>query len=79
SAFHFARLFKAATGDSPFQFVTRKRMERAKELLRKTRLPVSDIAERVGYQQPSHFSARFRSVLGCRPDAYRKSTGRRPC
>ena len=45
SAFHFARLFKAATGDSPFQFVTRTRMERAKELLRKTRLPVSDIAE----------------------------------
>jgi len=72
SAFHFARLFKAATRDSPFQFVTRTRMERAKELLRKTRLPVSDIAERVGYQQPSHFSARFRSLLGCSPDAYRK-------
>jgi len=76
SAFHFARLFKAATGDSPFQFVTRTRMERAKELLRKTRLPISAIAERVGYQQPSHFSARFRTVLGCRPDAYRKNTGR---
>jgi AraC family transcriptional regulator len=76
SAFHFARLFKTATGDSPFQFVTRTRMERAKELLRKTRLPISDIAERVGYRQPGHFSARFRSVLGCRPDAYRKSTGR---
>lgn len=76
SAFHFARLFKAATGDSPFHFVTRTRMERAKELLRKTRLPIADIAERVGYQQPSHFSARFRSVLGCCPDAYRKSTGR---
>ncbi|MBV8101422.1 MAG: helix-turn-helix transcriptional regulator [Verrucomicrobia bacterium] len=76
SAFHFARLFKAATGDTPFKFVTRTRMDRAKELLRKTRLPISEIAERVGYQQPSHFSARFRSVLGCRPDAYRKSTAR---
>jgi AraC family transcriptional regulator len=75
SVFHFARLFKAATGDSPFQFVTRTRMERAKELLRKTRLPISDVAERVGYQQPSHFSGRFRSLLGCSPDAYRKSTG----
>jgi len=75
SAFHFARLFKAATGVSPFQFVTRTRMERAKELLRKTRLPISDIAERVGYRQPSHFSARFRSVLGCRPDAYRQRRG----
>ena len=76
SAFHFARLFKAATGDSPFQFVTRTRMERAKELLRKTRLRIADIAERVGYQQPSHFSGRFRSLLGCSPDAYRKSVGR---
>jgi AraC family transcriptional regulator len=75
SVFHFARLFRAATGDSPFHFVTRTRMERAKELLRKTRLPISDIAERVGYRQPSHFSARFRSVLGCPPDAYCKSTG----
>jgi AraC family transcriptional regulator len=75
SAFHFARLFKAATGDSPFQFVTRTRMERAKELLRKTRLPISAIAARVGYQQPSHFSGRFRSRLGCSPDAYRKSIG----
>jgi AraC family transcriptional regulator len=76
SAFHFARLFKAATGHSPFQFVTRTRMERARELLRKTRLPIFEIADRVGYQKPSHFSARFRSVLGCSPDAYRKSAGR---
>jgi len=76
SEFHFARLFKAATGDSPFQFVTRTRMERAKQLLRKTRLPIFEIAERVGYQKPSHFSARFRVISGCGPDAYRKSAGR---
>ena len=73
SAFHFARLFKAATGHSPFQFVTRTRMERAKELLRKTRLPIFEIADRVGYHKPSNFSARFRAVLGFSPDAYRKS------
>jgi AraC family transcriptional regulator len=73
SEFHFARLFKTATGDSPFRFVTRIRMERAKELLRKTRLPIFEIADRVGYQKPSHFSARFRAVLGFSPDAYRKS------
>ena len=76
SEFHFARLFKAATGVTPFQFVTRTRIERAKELLRKTRLPIFEIAERVGYKKPSHFSARFRTVSGCGPDAYRKSTGR---
>jgi AraC family transcriptional regulator len=73
SAFHFARLFKTATGNSPFQFVTRSRMKLAKELLRKTRLPISDIGERVGYPKPSNFSARFRAVVGCGPHAYRKS------
>jgi AraC family transcriptional regulator len=73
SEFHFARLFKTATGDSPFRFVTRIRMERAKELLRKTLLPIFEIADRVGYQKPSHFSARFRAVFGFSPDAYRKS------
>jgi AraC family transcriptional regulator len=76
SEFHFARLFKAATGATPFQFVTRTRMEQAKQLLRKTRLPIFEIAKRVGYQKPSHFSARFRAVLGCGPDAYRKSARR---
>jgi AraC family transcriptional regulator len=76
SPFHFARLFKAATGDSPFQFVTRTRMKRAKELLRKTRLPISEIGERVGYQKPSNFSARFRAIVGCPPAAYRKSSVR---
>ena len=73
SQFHFARLFKTATGLTPFQFVTRTRMKRAKELLGQTRLPVFEIADRVGYQKPSHFSARFRSVWGCSPDAFRKS------
>jgi AraC family transcriptional regulator len=75
SEFHFARLFKAATGVTPFQFVTRTRMDRAKQLLRKTRLPILEIAERVGYHKPSHFSARFHAVLGCGPHAYRKATG----
>jgi AraC family transcriptional regulator len=75
SEFHFARLFKVATGVTPFQFVTRVRVERAKEFLRKTRLPICEVAGRVGYQKPSHFSARFRTIIGCRPDAYRKSAG----
>ena len=65
SEFHFARLFKAATGATPFQFVTRIRIKRAKELLRKTRVPILEIAERFGYRKPSHFSARFRAVSGC--------------
>jgi AraC family transcriptional regulator len=76
SEFHFARLFRVATGVTPFQFVMQVRMSRAKELLRKTRLPISVIAERVGYHKPSHFSERFRAVSGCGPNAYRKSAAR---
>jgi AraC family transcriptional regulator len=76
SEFHFARLFKAATGATPFQFVTPTRMERTKQLLRKTRLPIFEIAERVGYRKPSHFGARFQAISGCGPHAYRKSAGR---
>jgi AraC family transcriptional regulator len=72
SAFHFSRLFKQATGDAPFQFVTRARMQSAKQLLSKTLLPISEIAQRVGYQKPSHFSRRFRAVCGCSPAAYRR-------
>src|SRR5258707_4939157 len=75
SEFHFAPLFKAATEVTPFQFLTRPRMERAKQLLRNTRLPIFEIAERVGYQKPSHFSARFRALSGYGPDAYRKLAG----
>jgi AraC family transcriptional regulator len=71
SEFHFSRLFKDATGTTPFRFVTRARMERAKQLLAKTRLPICEIAQRVGYHKASHFSARFRAVLGCSPNACR--------
>src|SRR5262249_35644618 len=73
SEFHFARLFKAATGDTPFQFVTRTRMERAKQLLRKTRLPFLRTPGGVVLQKQTHLSARFRAVSGCGPDAYRQS------
>ncbi|MBV9877941.1 MAG: helix-turn-helix transcriptional regulator [Verrucomicrobia bacterium] len=72
SVFHFARLFKEATGETPFRFVTRARIQLAKGLLRKTRLPISEIAERVGYRTSSHFSSRFRVISGCSPDTYRR-------
>jgi AraC-like DNA-binding protein len=43
-------LFKEATGQTPFQFVTHARMEEGKRLLRRTCLPISEIAQRVGYR-----------------------------
>ncbi|MBD3884941.1 helix-turn-helix transcriptional regulator, partial [Phormidium tenue FACHB-886] len=53
SAYHFARLFKQSTGESPNQYVTRQRIEAAKRLLRETELGVLDVALAVGYNSPS--------------------------
>ncbi|PWT82329.1 MAG: hypothetical protein C5B58_08455 [Acidobacteria bacterium] len=47
-------------------------MQLAKGLLRKTRLPISEIAQRVGYRTSSHFSARFLVISGCSPQTYRR-------
>jgi AraC family transcriptional regulator len=72
SPFHFARAFKAATGQPPHRYVTHRRMERAKILLSVTRLPVAEVANRVGFSNQSHFSAQFRRATGTTPKGYRE-------
>jgi AraC family transcriptional regulator len=67
STFHFARLFKIATGETPHAFVTRVRMERAKALLRSTDLPVANVARALGFSSKSHFAAAFRRRRHSRP------------
>src|SRR5262249_7038749 len=62
SPYHFARGFKLATGYSPHQWVIHRRIERAKILLRSTRLPIADVAHQVGMSNHSHFITRFRRV-----------------
>lgn len=73
SQFHFARAFKAATGQPPHRYVTVRRMERAKSLLSVTRLPVAEVAYRVGFDNTSHFTASFRKFTGTTPKRYRDS------
>ncbi|HEY9821134.1 MAG TPA: AraC family transcriptional regulator [Candidatus Sericytochromatia bacterium] len=72
SPFHFARAFKAATGQPPHRYVTQRRMEQAKILLSVTRLPVAEVANRVGFSNQSHFSAQFRRATGTTPKRYRE-------
>jgi AraC family transcriptional regulator len=72
SPFHFARAFKAATGQPPHRYLTQRRMERAKILLSVTRLPVAEVANRVGFSNQSHFSAQFRRATGTTPKGYRE-------
>lgn len=71
SSFHFARLFKSATGETPHDFVTRIRMERARVLLRNTYWPASKIANAVGFSSKSHFCAAFRRFVGLTPNGFR--------
>jgi AraC family transcriptional regulator len=76
SPFHFARAFKAATGLAPHQFVTARRMERAKTLLLDSRASVVDVAHAVGLSNLSHFRRMFRGHTGVLPSQLRNNTAR---
>ena len=71
SSFHFARVFRRETGETPHQFVTRLRLEEAARLLRATDHPVLQIALAVGFENASHFSVQFKRGYGVTPLAYR--------
>jgi AraC family transcriptional regulator len=71
SEFHFLRAFKRAVGLSPHQYVTTRRMERAKSLLRTTGLPISEVAWQVGFSNTSHFTSHFRKHTGVTPGSFR--------
>lgn len=71
SSFHFARVFRRETGETPHQFVTRLRLEEAARLLRVTDQPVLQIALAVGFENASHFSVQFKRGYGVTPLAYR--------
>lgn len=69
SPYHFARAFKAATGLTPHEFVTARRVDRARRLLRSE--PVEAVAGAVGFSNLSHFRRVFRRHTGLPPSAYR--------
>ena len=71
SPFHFTRMFKLATGHSPHKFITLTRVERAKELLATSDLPIAAIAAAVGYQTQAHFTGVFSRHAGTTPKVYR--------
>ncbi len=68
---HLSRLFGSATGETFVEFVTRLRMERAKELLSQTKMPSSEIGIAVGYSDPHYFYYLFKKTQGCTPKEYR--------
>lgn len=73
SEFHFSRLFKKATGQSPSRYFIRQRIERAQRLLQETETSIIEIGMSVGYSSPSHFAQVFRRETGLPPSHYRRS------
>ena len=71
SVFHFSRMFKRATGHSPHQYMTRHRIERAKQLLATTSMPIGEIARAVGFKTQAHFTGVFAQHAGTTPRAFR--------
>jgi AraC-like DNA-binding protein len=68
---HFARCFRAAYGETPYNYLMTRRVERAKALLRKGELSVTEVCMAVGCTSLGSFSSRFTELVGETPSAYR--------
>lgn len=66
SRFHFSRLFKASNGVTPHQYVVRRRVERARELLRAGNI-IAEVAAAVGFASQSHLHSHIQRAFGCTP------------
>jgi AraC-like DNA-binding protein len=72
SRYHFMRTFQAAYGEPPGLYLARRRIERAKDLLRSANLTVTEICFLVGFASLGSFSRRFSEIVGMSPTAYRE-------
>lgn len=68
---HFSRSFRAAYGETPYSYLMTRRIERAKALLRRGDLTVTEVCFAVGCTSLGSFSSRFTELVGESPSAYR--------
>ena len=68
---HFSRSFRAAYGETPYSYLMTRRIERAKALLRRGDLSVTEVCVAVGCTSLGSFSSRFTELVGESPSAYR--------
>jgi len=71
SVHHFARAFRQSVGEPPHAYILRRRIERARELVKQTDQPLSQIALAVGFSDHSHFARHFRRLVGVTPSTAR--------
>jgi AraC family transcriptional regulator len=70
---HFLRMFRAATGQTPHEYLLTLRLENAKKMLKDGSTPLIDIAAACGFSSHTHFSKAFRARCGTTPSHYRRS------
>lgn len=68
---HFARRFKAATGQAPHRYVLARRVNGAKRLLLETDMPLAEVAAATGFSSQAHLTGIFGRAVGMTPGAYR--------
>ncbi len=72
NASYFSTVFKKETGINFLEYLSEVRMNEAKELLKNTKLNVSEICEKVGYSDVKYFTKFFKRIVGIKPNEYRK-------
>ena len=75
SEFHFHRLFHATFGETPHEFLTRLRMDRAKQMLASER-GVTEVCFEIGYESLGTFSTKFRAQFGHSPVEFQREVRR---
>lgn len=70
---YFSKMFKDITGEKYWDYLSRCRIEKAKELLLNTNLGQAQISESVGYSSEFHFSRKFKEIVGISPNKFRKN------
>jgi AraC-like DNA-binding protein len=76
SPFHFHRLFRSTFGETPHNFLTRRRMDRARHLLASGEMSVTEVCFDIGYSSLGSFSTKFQSLVGVPPTQYQREVRR---
>jgi AraC-like DNA-binding protein len=74
SPYHFHRVFLEAFGERPHEYLVRRRLERAAEMLRGSDLPVTDVCLEAGFESPGTFSTLFKRRYGMPPSRWRAAS-----